>query len=114
MKIRKPTAQELEHWEKVLAREGFSMQRGFQPNRVMYVENTDIYQTTKTRTGRRGGRVRKYKLGERKAYTMTCLRCGSRFSSKRRDAKACSKACNKWLERNRNVADKTLNSEEQN
>jgi hypothetical protein len=113
MKIRKPTAQELEHWERVLAHEGLSMQRGFQPNFVIYVENTEKYQTTKTRTGARGGRVRRYKLGERKAYMLKCLRCGARFESKRQDAKACSVACRVAIHR-ANVTYKTLRSEEHN
>jgi hypothetical protein len=113
MKIRKPTAQELEHWEGVLAHEGLSMQRGFQPNFVIYVENTEKYQTTKTRTGARGGRVRRYKLGER-TNSSGCAVCGKLLFGKRKHTRTCSMACRKRLSRNVKRHTSALRSEEQN
>jgi hypothetical protein len=111
MSIQKPTAAELQEWNRRLSDEGLSMGTG--SRHLLYVDNTDIYQTTKTKTGSRGGRIRRYKLGERISHRLSCAQCSAPFTAKRRTALTCSNKCQVAYWRARKyVTDKSGRSEE--
>jgi len=100
--IEKPTQEQLQEWNKILSAEGLGLDRS-EGHHLVFVENTDQFQTRKVRTGSTGGRLRRYGLGNKRQVSLVCQQCGHSFTAKRRDAIFCTNACRE-LKRDRSEA----------
>lgn len=91
-KIAKPTPAQLEEWDGILAAHGLSIHAGNTHHNLIYVESTDLYQTKQIRP-RKGGRLRKYGLGDKPMNPLVCQECKKTFFGRRKTTRYCSAKC---------------------
>lgn len=84
----------VKEWEQRLVDEGLSMQRGYAPKSVLYVADTEPFQSG----------LRPHRDSTRKpTHRKSCVVCERSFEAKRKDAKTCSKACRDVLNHYRSM-----------